>query len=110
MIYSMIRYAGRVSHNQLWRIIQFRFTKDNDIFTKGIDNFSNKTFEKTLKQMVDERLVFKELDKTSNLGKVWYFIKWDLDYIKNDLTNNLITEVNMYTEWIKNYETKNDNK
>jgi len=104
----MIRYSGRVSHNELWRIIQFRFTKKDDIYSKGIDSFSNKTFEKTLKLMVDEGLIFKELDKTSKLKKVWYFIKWDKEYIKNEVIRNFVN-VASDKEFLKNYETKFSN-
>ena len=104
----MIRYVGRASHNELWRIIQFRFTKEDDIFSQGKDSFSNKTFEKTLKLMVDEGLIFKELDKTSKLKKVWYFIKWDAAYIKNEVIDS-IAHSEMDKSLLKTYEDKFDN-
>jgi len=90
---------NKLTHNDLWRHIQQEFRKKKD-------GFSNKTFEKTLKIMLDEKLLYREKDKKSRLGKVWYHPIINFPDIESDVMNNLETKVQVYSGQLKIFEKK----
>jgi len=88
---------NKLSHNDLWRAVQREFEKKKD-------GFSNKTFEKTLKNMVEQGLVYKEKDRESKLGKVWYFTVIDFVKIEEGVIINLETKLHYYNDQLKKFE------
>lgn len=99
MIYQTLRLHNKLTHNELWRSLQKEFQPKKD-------SFSNKTFEKTLKEMVDQGLVYREKDKTNKLGKIWYFPIIDFPKIEKDVMRNLETKVWVYDEQLQKFEKK----
>lgn len=96
MIYETLRNHNKITHNQLWKILQEEFIGKKD-------SFSNKTFEKTLKEMVGQGLVYREEEKGSSLGKVWYFPTIDFPKIESDVMRNLETKVWAYDEQLRKF-------
>lgn len=93
---------NKLTHNDLWRALEREFAKKKD-------SFSNKTFEKTLKEMVAQKLVYREKDKKSKLGKVWYFPIINFPHIESDVMNNLETKVKVYDQHLEKFEEKFQN-
>lgn len=90
---------NKLTHNDLWRQIQEEFKRKKD-------TFSNKTFEKTLKILVDEKLLYREKDRKSNLGKIWYFPVIKFPDIQSDVMNNLETKIYYYKKQLNVFEKK----
>lgn len=102
LIYQTLRMRNKLTHNELWRVLQEEFKKEKD-------SFSNKTFEKTLKEMVDQKLIYKEKEKNSKLGKTWYFPIIDFSKIEQDVMRNLETKVRVYDDELHKFEEKFEN-
>lgn len=96
-----LRMHNKLTHNDLWRALEREFAKKKD-------SFSNKTFEKTLKEMVAQKLVYREKEKGSKLGKIWYFPIYDFERIKSDVLGNLETKITYYHSLLKIFEKKFD--
>lgn len=56
--------------------------------------------------MVNEGIIFKELDKESKIRKTWYSVKWDLDSIRKDLAKDVLDRISIQKAIIKNLENK----
>ena len=88
---------NKLTHNDLWRALEREFAKKKD-------SFSNKTFEKTLKEMVAQKLVYREKERGSKLGKVWYFVVIDFPKIEEGVVINLETKLGYYNSQLKKFE------
>lgn len=99
MVYTTLRMHNKLTHNDLWREIQREFEKKKD-------SFSNKTFEKTLKSLVGQGLAYREKDRKSKLGKIWYFPVINFPQIESDVMNNLETKIDVYNGQLRVFEKK----
>lgn len=102
LIYQTLRMNNKITYNNLWRELQREFKKKKD-------SFSNKTYDNMLKIMVQQGLVFRQEDKSSKLGKIWYLPVIDFPSIEDDVTNHMQTKIWYYNDQLKKFEKRFSN-
>ena len=99
LIYNVLRSYDKLSHNKLWGRVQQHFMGRKD-------SFSNKTFENTLHDLIEDQKVKRKPDPKSKLGKVWYSAILNYDEIEVDVTRNFTTLVRHYKAEVRNFSKK----
>ena len=98
LVYDVLRPYPQLGHNELWKQVQLRF--------KTNKSFSYVTFDNTLKEMVELNIVYRQEDKESKLGRVWYSVLLHSSELNAIVPRNIETFVDVINDELGSVITK----